>query len=185
VCSLCVKSRQTCFYREGPLKPGPKLGMFWLPTLIRAADFVTGSKQGHRKRARAGEARSASGEAEDGQGNDCAGRLKLSDTSRAATSQNMNGQYGQETGLLPGCNFNCGPALRSPACATPRPESLDMNDLSSIVHPSHEPTFDIYEIATREGPPNPAETMGQSSSPDMISPACKTLCISSETLNAL
>lgn len=38
VCSLCLKSRQTCFYREGPLKPGPKLGMFWLPTLICAAD---------------------------------------------------------------------------------------------------------------------------------------------------
>lgn len=185
MCSLCVKSRQTCFYREGPLKPGPKLGMFWLPTLICAADCCKGSKQGHRKRARNGEARSTSGEAEDGQVNDCAVRVRLSGTNRAAVSQNMNGQYGQETGLLPGCNFNCGPALRSPACATPRPESLDMNDLSSIVHPSHEPTFDIYENGNREGFSNPAEIMGQATDSDMITLACKTLCISSETLNAL
>lgn len=164
-----MKSRQTCFYREGPLKPGPKLG----------------SKQGHRKRARNGEARSTSGEAEDGQGNDCAGRVRSSGTNRAAVSQNMNRQYSQESGLLPGCNFNCGPALRSPACATPRPESLDMNDLSSIVHPSHEPTFDTYENGSREGFSNPAETMGQSTDSDIITLACKTLCISSETLNAL
>ncbi len=146
---------------------------------------VKGSKQRYRKRARNGEARRNSGEAEDSQVNDCAGRVRLSGTNRAAVSQNMNGQYGQESGLLPGCNFNSGLALRSPACATPRPESLDMNDLSSIVHPSHEPTFDIYENRSREGFSNSAETMGQSTDSDMITLACKTLCISSETFNAL
>jgi hypothetical protein len=60
-----------------------------------------------------------------------------------------------------------------------------MNDLSSIVHPSHEPTFDIYENGNREGSSNPAETIGQSTDSEMITLACKTLYISSETLSAL
>lgn len=144
-----------------------------------------GSKQGNRKRARTGEARSTSGEAEDGRDNDCAGMVKLSDTNHVVGSQTMSGQYGQETGLLSGCNFDCAPTRSSLAAATPRPESLDMHDLSSIVHPSHEPTFDICENGNRETLSNSAETVGQSANLDMITLACKTLDISPETLNAL
>jgi hypothetical protein len=60
-----------------------------------------------------------------------------------------------------------------------------MHDLSSIVHPSHEPTFDICENGNRETFPNSAETVGQSADSDMIALACKTLDISPEALNAL
>jgi hypothetical protein len=60
-----------------------------------------------------------------------------------------------------------------------------MHDLSSIVHPSHEPTFDICENGNRETLSNSAETVGQSADLDMITLACKTLDISPETLNAL
>ncbi|CZR69254.1 uncharacterized protein PAC_19154 [Phialocephala subalpina] len=169
VCSLCRKSRQTCFYREGPLKPGPKLG----------------SKQGNRKRARTGQARSTIGEDEDGQDNDSAGMVNLSHTSHASGSQMMSGQYGQESGLLSECNFDCAPTRNSLATATPRPESLDMHDLSSIVHPSHEPTFDICENGDKETFSNPAETIGQSTDLDLITFACKNLDLSSETLNVL
>lgn len=144
-----------------------------------------GSKQGNQKRARTGEARSTTSEAEDGRDNDCAGLVKLSDTNHAVGSQTMSGQYGQETGLLSGCNFDCAPTRSSLATATPRPESLDMHDLSSIVHPSHEPTFDICENGNRETFSNPAETVGQSADSNMITLACKTPDISPETLNAL
>jgi hypothetical protein len=60
-----------------------------------------------------------------------------------------------------------------------------MHDLSSIVHPSHEPTFDICEDGNRETFSNPAEIVGKSADSDMITLACKTLGISPEALNAL
>lgn len=99
-----------------------------------------------------------------------------------AGSQTVNGQFSQETAPLSGCNFDCVPTTNSLAAATPRSESLDMHDLSSIVHPSHEPTFDIWENGNI---PNSAETIGQSTDSDMITLACKTMDISTETLNAL
>lgn len=135
-----------------------------------------GSKQGRRKRARTGEARSITDEDEDGHDSDYA--------NHAAEPQRMNGQYRQETGLLSGCEFDCVPARNSVAATTPRAESLDMHDLSSIVHPSHEPAFEVSENGNIEALSSPVETTEQSSDSD-IKLACKTLNISLETLNIL
>ncbi|TVY41021.1 hypothetical protein LSUB1_G001709 [Lachnellula subtilissima] len=181
-CALCLKSQQSCFYRQAPSKPGPKVG----------------STQRGQKRARTnkGEARNKStsrdeGSGEEAQQSDCT-RISIATSSRTTN-----------TAFLPTVLDQNPTAWNPRDLSSPRsignerylsPESLDspksgtigMHDLSFIIHPSHESTH-TQKRDGNHGSFSASEPFSKINleSSSVLHRACAALDISSGTMDSL
>lgn len=146
MCSVCEETAQVCNYPEGPLKPGPKLGTNYYPLTLASTcciniNCILGSLQRPRKRQRSNnkqEESPVSFPPINHPGSADSGDREKGSTATPPTRQRLMAEEDlEEQGQGVGCS-EASPHGDALGTRVKRSEQVNIQDLSFILHPSHE-----------------------------------------------